>query len=127
MLGGIRRESICGVKLRSFRVDTDVSIKEWIVQMKSYFETNNFRPKAYLGFILQKIAHPYFKEPVVYKRMRYLDFRKKLSEVFGEPDMATARLPELSKAYQDVGESIGDYMNRMRLLVMRAHPDLNHN
>ena len=79
-----------------------------------------------MGFILQKIAHPFFKEAVVYKRMLYLDFWKKVIEVFGEPDMATARLIELSKACQDVGESIGDYMNRMRLLVMRAHPDLNH-
>ena len=40
--------------------------------------------------------------------------------------MATERLLEQSKACQYVGESIGDYMKRMRLLVMRAHPDLNH-
>ena len=79
-----------------------------------------------MGFILQKIAHPYFKEAVVYKNMRYLDFREKLIEVFGKPDIATARLLKLSKACQDVCESIGDYMNRMRLLVMRAHPDRNH-
>ena len=58
--------------------------------------------------------------------MRYSDFLKKLFEVFGKPDMATVRLLELSKACKDVGESISDYMNRMRLIIMRSHPDLNH-
>ena len=79
-------------EVEKFSRGTDVSIKEWIVQMESYFETSNFRLKVYVGFILQKIAHPYLKEAVVYKSMRYLDFREKLIEVFGKPDMATARL-----------------------------------
>ena len=113
-------------EVEKFSRSTDVSIKVWIVQKELYFETSNFRTKAYVGFILQKIAHPYFKEAVVYKKMRYLDFREKLIEVFGERDMAIARVLELSKACQEVGESIGDYMNRMRLLIMSAHPDLNH-
>ena len=76
--------------------------------------------------MLQKIAHPYFKEAVVYQDLRYLDFREKLIEVFGEPDMATMRMQDLSKASQEAGEPIGDYMNSMRLLVMRAHPDLSN-
>ena len=113
--------------MEKFALGTEVNIKEWIVRMKSYFNTSNFRPKANVGFVLQKVAHPYFKEAVVYKNIRYLYFRTKLIELFGEPDMATARLLELSKSCQDVGESIGDYMNRMRLLVMQAHPDLNYN
>ena len=94
--------------------------------MESYFETNNFRPKAYVGFILQKIAHLYFKEAVVYKNMRYFDFREKLIDVSKERDLATARLLEMSKACQDVGKSIDDYINRMRLLIMRAHPEMGH-
>ena len=40
--------------------------------------------------------------------------------------MATARMQDLSRASQEAGESIGDYMNRMRLLVMPAYPDLSH-
>ena len=103
-----------------------MTIKEWIVQMETYFNTSSLKPKSYVGFMLQKIAHWYFKEAVVYKDLRYFDFREKLIEVFGEPDMATARMQDLSRASQEVGESIGDYMKRMRLLVMRAHPDLSH-
>ena len=58
--------------------------------------------------MLKKIAHPYFKEAVVYKDLKNLDFREKLIKVFGEPDMATARMQDLSRASQEVGESIGD-------------------
>ena len=35
-------------------------------------------------------------------------------------------MQDLSSASQEVGESIGDYINRMRLLLMRAQPDLSH-
>ena len=112
--------------MEKYARSTEVTIKEWIVQMETYCDISSFKPKSYLGFMLQKIAHPYFKEAVVYKDLRYLDFREKLIEVFGEPDMATARMQDLSRASQETGESIGDYMNSMRLLVMRAYPDLSH-
>ena len=105
---------------------TEMTIKEWIVQMKIYFDNNSLKPKSYVKFMLQKIAHSYFKEAVVYKDLQYLDFLEKLIEVFGESDMAIARMQDLSRAGQEAGESIGDYMNRMRLLVMRAYPDLSH-
>ena len=45
-----------------------------------------------MGFMLQKIAHQYFKEVLVYKNLDYLVFREKMVEVFGEPDLATAHL-----------------------------------
>ena len=41
--------------------------------------------------------------------------------------MATKGLQDLSRESQKIGEPISDYMNRMRLLVMRAHSDLSHN
>ena len=63
---------------------------------------------------------------MVYKNLWYLDFWEKLIEVFGKPEMATAKLQDLSKAYQDVSKPITDYMNRMRLLVIRANPDFCH-
>ena len=122
-----RSKSNMRCEVKKYARGTEVTIKEWIMQMETYFNISSLKPKYYVGFMLQKIAHPYFKEAVVYKDLRYLDFREKLIEVFGEPDMATARMQDLSMASQEVGESIGDYMNRMRLLVMRAHPDLSHN
>ena len=66
--------------------------------MKKYFYINCFKININVGYMLQNIAHLYIKEAVRYKVMRYLDFRKKLIEVFGEPVMATATLNELSKA-----------------------------
>ena len=64
---------------------------------------------------------------MVYKDLRYLDFLETMIEVFGEPNMATAGMKSVARASQEAGESIGDYMNRRRLLLMRrAHPDLSH-
>ena len=74
-----------------------MTIKKWIVQMETYFNISSLKPKFYVGFMLQKIAHPYFKEAVVYKDLRYLDFQEKLIQLFGEPDMATARMQDLSR------------------------------
>ena len=112
--------------MEKFARGTEVSIKEWIVHMETYLDISSLKPKFYVGFMMPKIAHPYFKEAVVYKDLRYFDFREKLIEVFGEPDIAAARLQHLTRASQEVGEPISEYMNRMRLLVMPAHPDLSH-
>ena len=54
---------------------TEVTIKEWIVQIETYFDIRSLKPKSYVGFMLIPIVHPYFKEAVVYKDLRYLDFR----------------------------------------------------
>ena len=107
-----------------FARGSDINIIEWIVEMEVYFIVSNLKPNAYVGFMLQKISHPYFKEVVDYKEMAYFDFREKLIEVFGVPDFATSRL--LKEAEQQYGETIGDFMNRLRLLVMRAHSDLGY-
>ena len=68
--------------MEKFDRGTEVSIKEWIVQMETYFDISSLKPKSYLGFMLPKIAHPYFKESVVYQDLRYFDFREKLIEMF---------------------------------------------
>ena len=113
-------------EVEKFVRGTEVTIKKWIVQIQTYFDIDSLKPKFYVKLMLQKIAHLYFKEAVVYKDLQYLYFREKLIKVFGNLDMATARLHDLSRANQNVGDSIGYYMNRMRLPVMRAQPDLTH-
>jgi hypothetical protein len=55
-----------------------------------------------------------------------LDFRDKFVEIFGEPDMATTRLHELRRSVQQIGESVSEYMNRLRILVLKAHDGLSH-
>ena len=113
-------------EVEKFARGTDVNIVEWIMQMETFFGISSLKPDAYVGYMMQRILHPYFKEVSVHKELEYLDFREKLVEIFGEPDMATARLHELKKAEQQYGETISEYMNRLRLLVLRAHPDLAH-
>ena len=113
-------------EVEKFTRGSEINVIEWIVQMETYFGISSLKPNAYVGFMLQKIAQPYFKEMSPYKELAYFDFREKLIEVFGEPDMATARIHELRRAEQQYGEPISDYMNRLRLLVMRAHPELSH-
>ena len=46
--------------------------------------------------------------------------------IFGEPDMATTRLQELTLCSQDNIETIMQFMIRLRLLVMKAHPTFSH-
>ena len=113
-------------EVEKFVRGSEINIIEWIVQMETYFGISSLKPRDYVGFMLQKIAQPYFKEMSPFKDLAYFDFREKLIEVFGEPDMATARIHELRRAEQQYGEPISEYMNRLRLLVMRAHPELSH-
>ena len=47
-------------------------------------------------------------------------------EVFEEPDMATAYLNALATVTQDREETISEYMHRVRLVVPKAHPTLEH-
>ena len=107
---------------RNFARGSEIDIIEWIVEMEVYFVVSHQKPDSYVGLMLQKIASRYFKEVVVYKDMDYLGFRNKLIEVFEVPDIATSRL--LKDAEQQRNESIRDFMNRLRLLVLRAHPNL---
>ncbi len=51
-------------------------------------------------------------------------FREQLLEVFEEPHMATAYLNALATVTQDREETISEYMHRVRLLVLKAHPNL---
>ena len=113
-------------EVEKFTRESEINVIEWIVQMETYFGISSLKPRDYVGFMLQKIAQPYFKEMSPFKDLAYFDFREKLIEVFGEPDMATARIHELRRAEQQYGEPISEYMNRLRLLVMRAHPELSH-
>ena len=80
-----------------FSRGSGTEIIEWIVQMENYFEISSLKPNMYVGFMLNRIAQPYFREMSPFKKLEYLEFREKLIEVFGEPDMATARMHELRR------------------------------
>ena len=61
--------------------NTDVTIGEWIIQIESYFISCDLPTTAYVCFMLQNFAHPYFKEAIAYKDLPYLDFREKLMDI----------------------------------------------
>ena len=105
---------------------TDLTIEDWINQMETYFTVGHVPPEAFVGFMLMKIVPKHFNEIKEYQNLDYLAFREKLLEVFEEPDMTTAYLNTLATVTQDREETISEYMHRVRLLVLKAHPNLKH-
>ena len=94
--------------------------------METYFTVGQVPPEDFVGFMLMKIVPKHLNEIKEYQNLDYLAFREKLLEVFEEPDMATAYLNAIATVTQDREEKISEYMHRVRLLVLKAHPNLEH-
>ena len=94
--------------------------------METYFTVGQVPPEAFVGFMLMKIVPKHLNEIKEYQNLDYLAFCNKLLEVFEKPDMATAYLGALAALAQDREETISEYMHRVRLLVLKAHPTLDH-
>ena len=113
-------------EVERFERGTDLTIKDLINQIKTYFTIGQVPPETFVRFMLMKIAPRHLNEIKQYQSLDYLGFREKLVEIFEEPDLATAYLNALASLSQTSYESISDYMHRARLLVLTAHPDLAH-
>ena len=113
-------------EVERFERRKDLTIKDWIGQMETYFTIGQVPPEDFVGFMLMKIVPRHLNEIKQYQSLGYLELREKLVEVFAEPDMATVYLSALSSLSQSREESISDYMHRARLLVLKAHPYLAH-
>ena len=111
-------------EVERFECGTDLTIDNWINQMKTYFTIEHVPPEAYVGFMLIKIDPRHLNEIKQYQSLDYLSFRVKLVEVFDKPDLATTYMNALASLSQTRDEPISDYMHRARLLVLKAHPDL---
>ena len=112
-------------EVERFERGTDLTIKDWINQMETYFTIGQIPPDTFVGFMMTKIVPRHLTEIKRFKDLDYLQFREKLVEVFEEPDLATVYLNALGNVAQERDESISDYMHRVRLLVLKAHPDLD--
>ena len=75
---------------------------------------------------MMNIVPKYLNEIKEYQNLDYLEFREKLLEIFEEPDMATAYLGAFAAVAQDREETISEYIDRVRLLVLTAHLTLEH-
>ena len=113
-------------EVERFERGTDLTIKDWINQMETYFTIGQVPPEAVVGFILMKIVPRHLNDLKQYQSLDYLGFREKLVEIFEKPDLATAYLNALASLSQTRDKSISDYMHRTRLLVLKAHPELAH-
>ena len=122
--GRLRGTMKCEVE--RYERGTELTIVNWINQMESYFTVGQVSPEAFVGFMMMKIVTKHLNEIKEYQNLNYLEFREKLLEIFEEPDMATAYLGALAAVAQDREESISEYMHRVRLLVLKAHPTLEH-
>ena len=122
--GRLRGNMKCEVE--RYERGTDLTIEDWINQMETYFTVGQVPPEAFVGFMLMKIVQKHLNEIKEYQNLDYLAFRENLLEVFEEPDMATAYLNALATVAQDREETISEYMHRVRLLVLKAHLNLEH-
>ena len=113
-------------KVERYQRGTDLTIKDWINQMETYFTVGQVTPEAFVSFMLMEIVPKHLNEIKEYQNLDYLAFLKKLLEVFEEPDMATAYLNALATVTQDGEETISNYMHRVQFLVHKAHPNLEH-
>ncbi len=122
--GRLRDNMKCEVE--QFERGTDLTIEDWINQMETYFTVGQVPPEAFVGFMLIKIVPKHLNEINKYQNLDYLAFREKMLVVFEEHDMVTAYLNALAMVTQDREETISEYMHRVRLLVLKAHPNLEH-
>ena len=61
-----------------------------------------------------------------YQNLDSLELWEKLLEVFEKPDMATAYLNALATLLKIEEKFNSEYMHRIRLLVLKAHPTFEH-
>ena len=83
-------------EVERFERGTDLTIKDWINQMETYFTIGQVPPEAFVSFMLMKIVTRHLNETKLYQSLDYLAFREKLVEVFEEPNLATAYLNALA-------------------------------
>jgi len=94
--------------------------------METYLIVAQIPAQSMVGILCTNIAPRHFNEIRPYITLNYTGFRDKLVEIFTEPDLIQAYIQKLARVAQDRDEEILIYMNRVRLLVLRAHPDLEH-
>ena len=108
----------------------DLTIKDWINQMETYFIIWQVPPEAFTGCMQMKIAAKHLKEKQRYAHLDYLQFREKLVESFEEPDMATTYLSALQSLCQERGkifQPLCSEFGRMPSRSIRSWSKINAN
>jgi len=121
--GNLRGGGKCSVD--RFERGTDLTIENWIGQMETYLLVSQTPATAWVGTLATNIAAKHYDEFKPFLRLDYHEFREKLVEVFGEADLVHARLQQLARVTQEREEEIPAYLNRVRLLVIKCHPNLS--
>ena len=63
-------------EVERFERGTDLTIKDWINQMETYFTIGQVPPEAFVGFMLMKIIPCHLNEIKQYQSLDYLGFRE---------------------------------------------------
>lgn len=89
------RDSMC-CEVEKFARGIEFNIIYWIVQIKTYLGISSLKQKAYVKYMLSKIAHLYFKEAVVYKSGTISTLGKSwwcsASRIWRLPDFTSCRI-----------------------------------
>ena len=62
-------------EVKHFERGTDLTIKDWINQMETYFTIGQVPPEAFIGFMLIKIVSCPLNNNKHYQSLDYLGFR----------------------------------------------------
>ncbi|MCP6769609.1 hypothetical protein NL529_32655, partial [Klebsiella pneumoniae] len=76
--------------------------------------------------IIGRISGTHFDEVKPFLSLGNCALRDKLVHIFNEPNTVQSSLQELGRVVQDREETISAYMNRLRVLAVKAYPDLTH-
>lgn len=98
------------IEVQNFSRGPYLTIKNWILQMETYFMAAKIAPETIVGLI-HKIEPKHFDEIRTDTGLSYYQFRKKLFELFQQADNAQARMQELVRVRQNRDESITDFIN----------------
>ena len=111
-------------EVKRLKSGTHITIKNWIIQMDTYFTIKQVYSEAFVGFILIKIVSRQLNKINQYKSLDYLAFREILVEVFIIQDFATAYLHAFARQSKTREMSRFDYMHRKGSSYSKLTPTL---
>lgn len=76
--------------------------------------------------MVSRIAGRHFDEVKPFLALDYFSLRNKLVHIFDRQNTVQLCLNEISRATHDREASISEFMNRLRLLPVKAYPKLTH-
>lgn len=93
--------------------------------MKTNYVTNLIW-RSWVELIIGKFFGTHFDEVKPFLSLSYCALQEKVVHIFLEPNAVQSLLQEFGRVALDLTETIFDYINRLRVLAVKAYPNLAH-